>query len=85
MQQRPLSRNAAWLGIAILLVRETRFTKILRVVLIFPLMIAPVIATLIWQLMTNNSVGIIEKFLNIFNIYNFPWSSSPKTALFTAD
>jgi multiple sugar transport system permease protein len=72
------------LGIAILLVRETRFTKILRVVLIFPLMIAPVIATLIWQLMTNNSVGIIEKFLNIFNIYNFPWSSSPKTALFTA-
>jgi multiple sugar transport system permease protein len=42
------------LGIAILLSRETRFTKILRVVLIFPLMIAPVIATLIWQLMTNN-------------------------------
>lgn len=72
------------LGIAIMLVRDTKFTKILRVVLIFPLMIAPVIATLIWQLMTNNSVGIIEKFLNLFNIYNFTWSSSPKTALFTA-
>jgi multiple sugar transport system permease protein len=72
------------LGIALLLSRDSRFTKILRVVLIFPLMIAPVIATLIWQLMTNTSVGILEKFLNIFNIYNFPWASSPKTALFTA-
>lgn len=72
------------LGIALLLSKDSRYTKILRVVLIFPLMIAPVIATLIWQLMTNTSVGILEKFLNIFNIYNFPWASSPKTALFTA-
>ncbi|MCX7709232.1 MAG: sugar ABC transporter permease [Clostridia bacterium] len=72
------------LGIALLLSKDTRFTKILKVVLIFPLMVAPVIATLIWQLMTNNSVGIIEKFLNIFGVYNFPWSSSPKTALLTA-
>lgn len=72
------------LGIALLLSKDSRFTKILRVVLIFPLMIAPVIATLIWQLMTNTSVGILEKFLNLFNIYNFPWASSPKTALFTA-
>lgn len=72
------------LGIALLLAKDTRFTKILKVVLIFPLMIAPVIATLIWQLMTNTSVGILEKFLNIFHIYNFPWAASPKTALFTA-
>lgn len=72
------------LGIALLLSKDSRFTKILKVVLIFPLMIAPVIATLIWQLMTNNSVGILEKFLNLFGIYNFPWASSAKTALFTA-
>lgn len=72
------------LGIALLLSRSSRFTKILKVVLIFPLMIAPVIATLIWQLMTNTSVGILEKFLNIFGIYNFPWASSSETAMFTA-
>lgn len=71
------------LGIALLLSKESRLTKILKVVLIFPLMIAPVIATLIWQLMINSSVGIIEKFLNLFNLYNFPWASSPQTALFT--
>ena len=72
------------LGIALLLSKDSRYTKILRVVLIFPLMVAPVIATLIWQLMTNTSVGILEKFLNLFHIYNFPWASSAKTALFTA-
>ncbi len=74
----------AGLGLALLLVRESRFTKILRIVLIFPLMIAPVIATLIWQLMINNSVGIVEKFLNLFGVFNFPWASSASTALMTA-
>ncbi len=74
----------AGLGIALLLVRESRFTKTLRIILIFPLMIAPVIATLIWQLMLNNSVGIVEKFLNLFGVFNFPWASSASTALLTA-
>jgi len=72
------------LGIALLLSRENWFTRILKVVLVFPLMIAPVIATLIWQLMTNTSVGILEKFLNLFGVYGFPWAASSKTALFTA-
>ncbi|MBN2626882.1 MAG: sugar ABC transporter permease [Spirochaetales bacterium] len=72
------------LGIALLLSKENWFTKILKVVLIFPLMIAPVIATLIWQLMTNTSVGILEKFLNLFGVYGFPWAASSHTALFTA-
>ncbi len=71
------------LGIALLLSKENPVTKVLRVILLFPLMIAPVIATLIWQLMLNPSVGIVEKFLNIFGIYNFPWASSPRTALMT--
>jgi len=72
------------IGIALLLSKNNAFTKILKVVLIFPLMIAPVIATLIWQLMTNTSVGIFEKFLNIFGVYGFTWAASAKTALFTA-
>lgn len=71
------------IGIALLLNHKSRYNNILKVVLVFPLMIAPVVATLIWQLMTNNSVGIIEKFLNLFGLYNFPWSSDPHTALFS--
>lgn len=73
------------LGIALLLGNtENKFTKFLRVVLTFPLMVAPAIATIIWQLMTNNAVGILEKFLNLFGIYNFPWAASHTTAMFTA-
>jgi multiple sugar transport system permease protein len=72
------------LGIALLLNTENWFTRVLKVVLIFPLMIAPVIATLIWQLMTNTSVGILEKFLNLFGVYGFTWAASSHTALFTA-
>lgn len=71
------------LGIALLLNKDSFFTRVLRILFIFPLMVAPVIATLIWQLMLNQSVGIIEKFLNLFQIYNFPWASSPHTALMT--
>lgn len=71
--------------LGLLICKKTNwFTSTLRVVLVFPLMIAPVIATIIWQLMTNTSVGIIEKFLNLFGIYAFPWAASQNTALFTA-
>ena len=71
--------------IALLICKKTNwFTSGLRVALVFPLMIAPVIATIIWQLMTNTSVGILEKFLNLFGVYAFPWAASPTTAMFTA-
>ena len=73
------------LAVGLLITKKTNlFTSTLRVVLVFPLMIAPVIATIIWQLMTNTSVGILEKFLNLFSIYGFPWAASQNTALFTA-
>lgn len=71
------------MGVAFLLKKDTRYSRILKVVLMFPLMVAPAIAVLIWQLMISNSVGIIEKFLNIFGLYNFPWAASYKTAMFT--
>ena len=46
-------------------------------------MIAPITATIVWQLMLNSSVGIVEKFLNLFGVYNFPWAASPSTAMLT--
>ena len=75
---------ALGMGVAMLLNSlNHRFSKIMRVVLIFPLMVAPVTATIVWQLMLNSSAGIVEKLLNVFNVYNFPWASSPKTAMMT--
>lgn len=75
---------ALGMGVAMLLNSlNNRFSKIMRVILIFPLMVAPVTATIVWQLMLNSSAGIVEKLLNVFNIYNFPWAASPKTAMMT--
>ncbi|GHV74627.1 ABC transporter permease [Spirochaetia bacterium] len=71
------------MGIAFLLRKDNRYSRILKVVFMFPLMVAPAIAVLIWQLMLSNSVGIVEKLLNLFGLFNFPWAGSPKTALFT--
>lgn len=70
-------------GVALLLNRDNLLSRLLRTVLIFPLMIAPVIATLIWQLMTNSSVGIISFWLRNIGITNFTWGADPKTALFS--
>ena len=75
---------ALGLGVAILLNNlNNGLAKVLRVLLVFPLMVAPVTATIVWQLMLNSSVGIVEKFLNVFGVYNFPWAASPDTALMT--
>lgn len=72
------------MGVAMLLNNlNNKFSKVLRVALIFPLMVAPITATIIWQLMLNNSVGIVEKFLNIFGVYNFPWAAGASTAMMT--
>lgn len=70
--------------VALLLKKDTLYSKILKVLFTFPLMVAPAIAVLIWQLMTSNTVGVLEKFLNIFGAFNFPWAASDKTVMFTA-
>ncbi|QAT50397.1 sugar ABC transporter permease [Caproiciproducens sp. NJN-50] len=70
--------------IALLLKKDTLYSKVLKVLFTFPLMVAPAIAVLIWQLMTSNTVGVLEKFLNVFGVFNFPWASSYKTSMFTA-
>ncbi len=69
--------------IAMTLNKDRWYTKPLKVILIFPLMVAPVIACLVWQLMLNSSIGIVEKLLNIFGVYGFPWTASSKTAMMT--
>ena len=75
---------ALGMGVAILLNNlNNRLSRILRVLLVFPLMVAPVTATIVWPLMLNSSVGILEKFLNLFGVYNFPWAASPSTAMLT--
>lgn len=73
------------LVIALLLNQETFLAKIFRPLLILPLLIAPVIATLIWKLMMSTDFGVINYFLSLLNpeLKEFPWAGSPKYAMLT--
>jgi multiple sugar transport system permease protein len=46
-------------------------------------MIAPVIGALVWQLMTNPSVGILRFPLSWIGLGGFRWSADPNYALFS--
>ncbi len=69
--------------VAMLLNRESRIAKILQVTLIFPMMIAPVITTLIWKMMMQPSVGILNPILNSVGLPSLEWAAVPQTALFS--
>ena len=68
---------------ALLLNRDTPLAQVLRRILVLPLMIAPVLGTLIWKLMMNPSFGVANWLLGPFGLRNFTWGDSPNTALWT--
>lgn len=61
-------------GLALLLNRSSLIGRIFEKVLILPLMIAPVIAGVIWKLMFNPQFGILNHVLGLGN--TFDWLSS---------
>lgn len=71
------------LGIALLLQRRTRFNNFVSIMLLMPLMTAPVLAALMWKLMTNTNFGILSYLVASAGIQDFRWASSPDSALFT--
>ena len=71
------------LVIAMLLNRGSLIAKILQTTLIFPMMIAPVIGTLIWKVMMQPSVGILNPMLRSVGLPGLEWAAVPQTALFS--
>ncbi|MBL8153489.1 MAG: sugar ABC transporter permease [Anaerolineae bacterium] len=69
--------------VAMLLNRESRVARVLQVTLIFPMMIAPVITTLIWKMMMQPSVGILNPMMNAVGLPSLEWAAVPQTALFS--
>jgi len=69
------------LTVALFLNRESRLAKILTPTLIFPMIIAPVIGTLVWKMMMQPSVGILNPMLNAVGLPSLEWAAAPETAL----
>lgn len=69
--------------VALMLNRENIIARSLRIILIFPLVVAPVIATILWRVMTNSTTGVLSKWLDAIGIHNFNWGADPDSAMFT--
>lgn len=67
--------------VAMLLNRSSWVSKIFQPFLVFPMMIAPVIGTLIWKVMMQPSVGILNPMLNAIGLPSLEWAAVPQTAL----
>ncbi len=75
------------LGFVLALLLNTNFkgNQLCRTLLLSPLMLAPVVSSLIWKFMLNNDFGILNWFLYDIGLIQNPnsiaWLSDPKLAL----
>jgi multiple sugar transport system permease protein len=56
------------LGLALLVVNELRFSRFLRVGLILPMTIAPVVVGVIWRLMYASDIGVVNPLFELFGL-----------------
>lgn len=68
-------------GVALTLFRGSMAGKILERVMILPLMVAPIIATIMWNLMLQPSIGVINYLLTPFGLGGVEWTNTPAGAL----
>jgi multiple sugar transport system permease protein len=78
-----LIETALGVGVALLLFRASRASLVLERFLILPLMVAPIIATIMWRLMMQPSVGILNYLLRPFGLGGLAWTDSPSMAMFS--
>jgi multiple sugar transport system permease protein len=69
--------------VALVLNRKLRGTPIFRVILLLPLMMAPVAAGLFWKFLYNADIGLIPQLLSYIGIPRTDWTANPSLALFS--
>lgn len=69
--------------VAFLLNTEAILAKVCRPLLLLPMMISPLISTLLWRLMMSPEFGVLNYFLSFFGHRRFPWHTAADTAMFT--
>jgi multiple sugar transport system permease protein len=69
------------IGVAVLLNLDSRLQKLLRSVLVLPLLIPPIVAALMWKTMMQPSSGVLNWLLSELRLPTFAWLSDTSTAL----
>lgn len=72
------------IGVALLLNRSSLLGRVLERSLILPLMIAPVIGTIMWSLMLHPAVGVVNHLLRPVGLGDVQWTNTPLGALLSA-
>lgn len=67
-------------GVALLLMRESAYIKFFRALIVLPLLMPPVIATIMWRVMMTPD-GVLNYLLNGVGLPSFDWLGSTNTAL----
>lgn len=68
---------------ALLLSRDFRGAKLIRAIYIIPMMITPVVVGLMWRMLFNTDMGMINYLLNLVNIPAVNWLGEGNMALLT--
>ena len=71
----------AGLGLALLFSQPFRFLRPLRVVLLLPLFVVPVVGATMWRVIFHPDLGPLNYYLNLIGLGRPPWLSDPTLAL----
>jgi multiple sugar transport system permease protein len=69
------------MALALLFSRDFRGNRLVRTLLLIPMMLAPIVAGLIWRFMYNPQIGIINFLLRLLHVRGPIWLGDPSVAL----
>jgi multiple sugar transport system permease protein len=69
------------LGLALLFSQPFRFLRPLRVVLLLPLFVVPVVGATMWRVIFHPDMGPLNYYLNLIGLGRPPWLGDPTLAL----
>ncbi len=69
-------------ALALLVWRQIRFRRLVRVLFLVPMMTTPVVMAVIWRTIFHESLGPVNDFVALFGIAPVQWLTSPEWATF---
>ena len=71
----------AGLGLALLFAQPFRFLRPIRVLLLLPLFVVPVVGATMWRVIFHPELGVLNYYLGAVGLSPLPWLSDPRLAL----
>lgn len=69
------------LGLALLFAQPFRFLRPIRVLLLLPLFVVPVVGATMWRVIFHPEMGVLNYYLDLLGLGRPPWLSDPTLAL----